>query len=187
MKLCKVVGTSSFYGISRRELDSTSKGFHSVVVPVEESSLRGRESNRTIARSAGECATKPVSDRATRYMGDGSILPRVSTSCDDLQRRITKSREERASERTAPAFTSPRLASPSRPTSGKIGARLRPGEGGDCRAALDGAAKGSVQTDLDLECSRYCSSSRRERRIVRVLARSPPRNLPSAPPPSPTG
>ncbi|KAM0729851.1 hypothetical protein ACS0PU_003728 [Formica fusca] len=26
----------------------------------------------------------------TRYMRDGSILPRISTSCDDLQRRITK-------------------------------------------------------------------------------------------------
>jgi len=107
-------------------------------------------------------AAKPVSVHVTRYMRDGSILPRVSTSCDDLQRRITKSSRS-VRPRTA-AFTSPRLAS-SRLREvdlGKIGFRLHPGEGGGRRATLSIDAKGSAQTDLDLEYSRYCGSSRRE-------------------------
>lgn len=42
----------------------------------------------------------------TRYMRDGSILPRISTSCDDLQRRITKPPKSIVLWSRVPAFTS---------------------------------------------------------------------------------
>lgn len=106
-------------------------------------------------------AAKPVSDRATRYMQDGSILPWVSTSCDDLQRRITKS--PRNVRRAGAAFTlaSSCLAFASRPISEKSGPDFIRAKGAVVeRFSID--AKRSAQTDLDLECSRYCSSSRRE-------------------------
>lgn len=114
--------------------------------------LRGHESQGAQVRAA-----KPVSDRATRYMRDGSILPRVSTSCDDLQRRITKSprnvRPRAALHRAGTAFTSPRLASLSRPIAEKSNPDFVRAKG----TVAKRLSKGSAQTDLDLECSRYCA------------------------------
>lgn len=97
-----------------------------------------------------------LSDRATRYMQDGSILPRISTSCD-LQRRITKPPKSIVPWSRVPAFTSliacifRKNRYPDLARKGAVVKRLS-------RKKKKIDAKGSAQTNLDLEYTCYSGS-----------------------------